>query len=143
VTGIVKRKNYSREDRIAPGVYRIDFDRFALRVVVKWKGQRVVDETKEIRTSDRFKAIEERARWAAELKAPYTPTEVLDGDGRVIFRDAPAFPPGARLVIGIDFGIGPDLTAETTIRDGAIVSQLLRAARHEDCDCMSCRPWTY
>lgn len=136
-----KRKNYDAQDRIAPGVYRIDFDRFALRVVVKWKGQRVVDETKEIRTTDRAFAIAERARWAAELRAPYTPTEVLDSAGRVIFRDAPALPPGSRFVIGIDLGL-KDRTAITTIPAPKVAPLRLLSA-HDDCDCSSCLPWTY
>lgn len=127
------RKNYDPADRIAPGVYRIDWNRFALRAVVKWRGQRVVDETREFVTTDPDRAIAERARWAAELRAPYTPTEVLDSAGRVIFRDAPALPPGSRFVIGIDFGIGRDVTAPL---------QLPRT-RHDDCDCSACLPPTY
>lgn len=146
MSNIVLRKNYPKEDRIAPGVYRIDYDRYALRVVVWYRGQRVVDQTKEIQCVDRMQAIEERARWAAELRAPYTPTEVLDADGRVIFRDAPALPPGAKFIIGIDFGIGPDTTVETLMTpgpEGAMLSRLLPSSGHVDCDCMSCRPWTY
>lgn len=141
---IAKRKNYPREDRIAPGVYRIDFDRFALRVVVKWKGQRVVDETKEIRTTSRDVAIAERERWAAELRAPYTPTEVLDTDGRVIFRDAPALPPGSRLVIGIDLAALRDQTAVHVAPAPKVAPLGLRMlSTHNDCDCSSCLPWTY
>lgn len=141
---ITKRKNYDPQDRIAPGVYRIDFNRFALRVVVKWKGQRVVDETKEIQTSDRVAAIEERERWAAELRAPYTPTEVLDTEGRVIFRDAPALPPGSRFVIGIDLAALKDQTAIHVAPAPKVAPLGLRMlSTHDDCDCSSCLPWTY
>lgn len=116
------RKNYPKADRIAPGVYRLDYDRYALRVVVWFKGQRVVDRTKEIRVVNQIEAIEERARWAAELKAPYQPTEVLDASGRVIFRDSPAFPPGFHLLIPLS---------------------LASVSRHHDCDCSQCLPCTY